>query len=64
LRGHQKRKRKPSITTLITQVRKAGERGPVRVALPDGTTITTEREPSVDQTTGNALDEWTAKHAH
>jgi hypothetical protein len=38
--GHQKRKRKrkPSITTLIRQARKAGERGPISVALPDGTT--------------------------
>jgi hypothetical protein len=43
------RKRKPSIATLIRQARKAGERGPISVALPDGTTITSVSDGTVEQ---------------
>ena len=54
-RSHQKRKRKPSITTLIRQARKAGERGSVRVEQihPDGsrTIIISSSEPSVEAMT-------------
>jgi hypothetical protein len=38
LMGVKVRKRKPNVATLIAQARKAGDRGPVRVELPDGTT--------------------------
>jgi hypothetical protein len=48
-RGHQKRKRKPSIAALIRQARKAGERGPISVTLPDGTVITSASEGTVEQ---------------
>jgi hypothetical protein len=47
LRLSEKRRRRPSVTALIKRARRAGERGPVRVALPDGTVITSEREGSV-----------------
>lgn len=54
--------------TLIKQARKAGERGPVRVALPDGTVITSASEDTVDQMTDDAAErlwhERIAKHAH
>jgi hypothetical protein len=54
------RQRKPSIASAIRQARKAGERGAVRVTLPDGTTIiSNEHEPT---TTGNGacngVSEW------
>jgi hypothetical protein len=41
----RRRKRRASVTALIKHARKAGERGPVRVELPDGTAITTNSEP-------------------
>ena len=63
-----KRKRRPSITTLIRQARKAGERGPISVALPDGTTITSANDGTVEQMTDAAAErlwqERMAKHAH
>jgi hypothetical protein len=40
-----RRRRRSSVTALIKQARKAGERGPVRVELPDGTAITSSSEP-------------------
>jgi hypothetical protein len=52
---------------LIKQARKAGERGPVSVTLPDGTSITSALDGAVEQmteTSGNGLDAWMAKHAH
>ena len=55
-RSHQKRKRKPSITTLIRQARKAGERGPISVALPDGTTITSVSDGTVEQMSDAAAE--------
>ena len=43
-----RRRRKASLTALIRRARKAGERGPVRVELPDGTAITSSSEPVAD----------------
>jgi hypothetical protein len=51
-----KRKRKPSIATLIRQARKAGERGPISVALPDGTTITSVSDGTVEQMSDAAAE--------
>jgi hypothetical protein len=45
------RQRKPSDTALIKRARKAGERGPITITLPDGRSITSEREASVAQMT-------------
>src|SRR5262245_9053475 len=50
----RQRQRKPSIASAIRQARKAGERGAVRVTLPDGTTITSnahEHEHEHEHTT-------------
>lgn len=44
-----KRKRRPSITTVFRQVRKAGERGLVSLTLPDGTTITSAGDGTIEQ---------------
>ena len=68
-RGHQKRKRRPSITTLFRQARKAGERGAVSVTTPDGTTVTSWSDGIVEQMTDAAAAErlWQermAKRAH
>jgi hypothetical protein len=52
-----RRVRKPSIASAIRQARKAGERGAVRVTLPDGTTVTSEREAAIEQMTAGA-DDW------
>jgi hypothetical protein len=56
------RQRKPSVTALIKRARRAGERGEVRVVLPDGTTIISnahEHEHTTTTTTGNgACSEW------
>lgn len=43
-----RRRRRSSVTALIKHARKAGERGPVRVELPDGTAITSNSEPVAD----------------
>lgn len=54
-----RRQRRASVTTLIKRARQAGERGPVRVELPDGTAITSEREAGIAQMTdANAADDW------
>jgi hypothetical protein len=64
----RQRQRKPSIAALIRQARKAGERGPVRVTLPDGNSITSEREAALEQISeADAERLWlerAAKHAH
>jgi hypothetical protein len=56
------RQRKPSETTLIKRARKAGERGPVRVTLPDGRILTSERE-GIDDAAANPWDKALKKHA-
>jgi hypothetical protein len=53
-----KRQRKPSIAVLIRQARKAGERGPVRVTLLDGTSITSQSEAVAEQMTQAGGDDW------
>ena len=64
----RQRQRKPSIAALIRQARKAGERGPVSVTLPDGVTITSASEAAIEQMTeADAERLWlerAAKHAH
>jgi hypothetical protein len=45
----QKRRRKPSIAAAIRQVRKAGERGPVRVSVTDPTGYTVAVSSGGDQ---------------
>jgi hypothetical protein len=52
-----KRQRKPSDTTLIKRARKAGERGPVTITLPDGRSITTEREGGIEAS-DDTPNEW------
>ena len=68
LRSRRTRQRKPSIAALIRQARKAGERGPVSVTLPDGVTITSASEAAIEQMTeADAERLWlerAAKHAH
>jgi hypothetical protein len=55
----RQRQRKPSIAFAIRQARKAGERGTVRVTLPDGTTIISNEHEHEHTTTGNgACSEW------
>jgi hypothetical protein len=51
-----KRRRRASIAGVIRQARKAGERGPVSVTLPDGTVITSESESSAAAGTANPWD--------
>jgi hypothetical protein len=58
------RERKPNIAALIRQARKAGECGRVSVTLPDGTTITTERNSAIEQMTdGDAERLWNQRLA-
>jgi hypothetical protein len=52
----RKRRRRASVVAAIRQARKAGERGPVSVTLPDGTTITSESESSAVAGTANPWD--------
>jgi hypothetical protein len=54
------RRRKPSVTALIKRARKAGERGEVRVVLPDGTTIISNAHEHEHEhtTTGNGASDW------
>ena len=61
-----RRRRRSSVTALIKHARKAGERGPVRVELPDGTAITSNSEPVAGQSDDDAERLWLeriAKHA-
>jgi hypothetical protein len=51
------RQRKPSDTTLIKRARQAGERGPVTITLPDGRSITTEREGGIEAS-DDTPNEW------
>jgi hypothetical protein len=44
IKPKDRQRRKPSITTLIKRARKAGERGPVTITLPDGIVITSTSE--------------------
>jgi len=64
----KRKRRRPNVTTLIRQARKAGERGPVSVTLPDGTTVTSASDGIVEQMTDAAAErlwqERIAKHAH
>src|SRR5258705_1453241 len=53
-----RRRRRSSVTALIKQARKAGERGPVRVELPDGTAITSNSEPVAGQSDDDAERLW------
>ena len=43
-------RKRPSVTRYIKQARKAGDRGPVRIELPDGTTITSSNETAPGRT--------------
>ena len=53
-----RRRRRSSVTALIKHARKAGERGPVRVELPDGTAITSNSEPVAGQSDDDAERLW------
>jgi hypothetical protein len=53
---YRERRRRLSVTRAIRQARKAGERGPVSVTLPDGTIITSENESSAAGGTTNPWD--------
>jgi hypothetical protein len=59
----RRKRRGMSLARTIRQARKAGERGPVRVELPDGTIVTSESAGAVlgtlPNTTGNELDDET-----
>jgi hypothetical protein len=63
-RRKPRKPRKPSITTLIKRARKAGERGPVTVTLPDGTTIISEREGVEVTATTNPWDKVLTNATH
>jgi hypothetical protein len=52
-----RRQRKPSGAALVRQWRKAGERGPITVRLPDGTSITSEREAAIEAS-DDSPNEW------
>jgi hypothetical protein len=58
------RQRKVSVTALIRQARKAGERGPVTVTLPDGTTIVSEREGAEATAATNPWDKVLTNATH
>jgi hypothetical protein len=57
------RQRKPSNSTLIRQVRAADERGPITITMPDGRTITSEREGSDVAAAINPWDKVLTKNA-
>jgi len=66
-RRGKRRRRRTSLAQTIRQARKAGDHGPVRVELPDGTIVTsTVSHDTVEITEADAEQMWRdriAKHA-
>jgi hypothetical protein len=54
----RKKQRRQSLKRVINQARKAGERGPVSVTLPDGTIVTSVCEAAIEHDALIDRSEW------